>query len=403
LRFIVRDYGCGIHPDQLVNVFQPFVQAGDDTHRLYEGTGLGLAITSKLVQALGGCVYANSTLGAGSEFCVEFPYEQDEVDVESVAEQMRNTIVLLIPGQNMPEDNVPVMEKLLTTYQINYRILSSMDDLDHVILQGSQSNSLTDLSQASQSSVSDGSDDSLSHHHDMIFLPKDRAYLCLVDESVYEREVWQRWKEHHSPTVLLTFGPDYTVPETSNHYRNLLQILPSVLVQSLADSMEEAKALKAPKIKGRRRKMTFSRAKKPNAPVREKQDISILVVEDNVINQKVLIALLKKIGYTQVDVVGDGSMAVDAVEHNKYDIVLMDVQMPVMDGLEATKIIGERQQEKFVQGDKTPAPKIVFVTASVDQELEEQAAKLGAVGFVPKPFNLRQLETCMTELCKSLT
>ena len=132
--------------------------------------------------------------------------------------------------------------------------------------------------------------------------------------------------------------------------------------------------------------------------------MSILIVEDNVINQKVLKALLKKLGYTRTCVVGDGQMAVDAVEQSKYDVVLMDVQMPVMDGLEATRVIGQRQKEKVLElGDAAEAgPKIVFVTATVDQTLEDEAKELGAVGFVPKPFNLRQLEGCMTEICRSL-
>lgn len=72
-------------------------------------------------------------------------------------------------------------------------------------------------------------------------------------------------------------------------------------------------------------------------------------------------------------------------------------------GLTATRLIGERQKEKLnEEGEGYVCPKIVFVTATVDQTLEDEAKKLGAVGFVPKPFNLRQLETCMTELCRSL-
>jgi len=418
LRFIVQDYGCGIQPNQLENIFQPFVQAGDDTKRLYEGTGLGLAITSKLVLALGGCVYANSRVNVGSEFIVELPFTEKAFDVVGMGQQLAKTTVLLIPGQNMPVDRVPVMEKVLEAYKVPYQTLSSMDDLDRVMLQNSSSS--FDYSRrslgSSASSISMASDDSASTYttntvSPPIVLPNDHAYVCFIDESVYEREVMQRWKEQPVSTVLLTFGPDYTVAETSNHYRNLLQIVPSVLMQSLVDAVGEAQSQSTPAgSRQPRRRSTAQinikqkKKKKPHVVSRNKDDIAILIVEDNVINQKVLRALLKKLGYTHVCVVGDGQLAVDAVEQTKYDVVLMDVQMPVMDGLEATRVIGQRQKEKSLKlGDAAGVgPKIVFVTATVDQALEDEAKELGAVGFVPKPFNLRQLETCMTEICRSL-
>lgn len=410
IRFIVQDYGCGIHPNQLQNIFKPFVQAGDDTKKLYEGTGLGLAITSKLVQALGGCVYANSKVNVGSEFIVELPFAHPTFDISGMTQRLAKTTVLLVRGNNMPVDRIPVMKQILDAYEVPHQILSSMDDLDRIMLQNSSSNfdqSGTSFgsSASTMSMISDDSSASATPQVPIV-LPIDHSYICLVDESVFQRQAMQRWKEQPVSTVLLTFGPDYTVAETSQHYRDLLQIVPSVLMQSLAEAAEEARSTSS---KQTRRRTTSElkankKKKKPHVEAREKEDVSILIVEDNVINQKVLRALLKKLGYTRVCVVGDGQMAVDAVEQTKYDVVLMDVQMPVMDGLEATRVIGQRQKEQLNElGDAAePGPKIVFVTATVDQTLEDEAKELGAVGFVPKPFNLRQLETCMTEICRSL-
>ena len=386
LRFVVKDYGCGIRPNQLENIFKPFVQAGDDTKKMYEGTGLGLAITTRLVKALSGCVYANSVVNEGSEFIVEFPYEEDIFDAEGVGQKLDRVTVLLVPGKHMPADRVPVVKQILESYQVNYRILDNMEDMDRIA-----------LLQPDGSPIPEPSGSVLPPIH----LPSDHAYVCLIDESAYQRKVMQRFKELPLATLLLTFGPDYTVAETSHHYRDLLQIIPSVLMQSLADAVEEAR----PATRSSKTKASFARRNSmgSHAGSRKKEDVAILAAEDNVINQKVLRALLKKLGYTNFSVADNGKMAVDAVERGKYDVVLMDVQMPVMDGLTATRLIGERQKEKMKEeGDGYVGPKIVFVTATVDQTLEDEAKKLGAVGFVPKPFNLRQLETCMTELCRSL-
>ena len=315
----------------------------------------------------------------------------------------------------MPADRIPVMKEILDAYQVPYKVLSGMDDLDRVTFHPTSDDSKSCESSASSSAstttstMSMASDDSSSSNAaplPSIVVPNDHSFVCIVDETVFERQVMQGWKERASSTVLMTFGPDYTVPETSQHHRDLLQIIPSVLMQSLADAVEEAQsaASKQPRRRMTREHSVHKKKKKPHVETREKEDVSILIVEDNVINQKVLKALLKKLGYTRTCVVGDGQLAVDAVEQAKYDVVLMDVQMPVMDGLEATRVIGQRQKEKMEElGDAAePGPKIVFVTASVDQALEDEAKELGAVGFVPKPFNLRQLETCMTEICRSL-
>jgi signal transduction histidine kinase/CheY-like chemotaxis protein len=410
IRFIVQDYGCGINPSQLQNIFKPFVQAGHDTKKLYEGTGLGLAITSRLVQALGGCVYANSKADVGSEFIVELPFTHPTFDVATLSDRLAKTTVLLVPGKNMPKDRIPILKKHFEAYQIPHLVLSSMDELDRITLRSSSPTCDQSGFGSSQSTASMLSDDSLfstaSTTPASIVLPRDHSYVCLVDESIFEREVMQRWKEQPVSSVLITFGPDYTVAETSQHHRDLLQIIPSVLMQSLADAVEEAQAIPS-QVSSRRSKRDSVGKKKNKNPLeetRDKEDISILIVEDNVINQKVLRALLKKLGYTRTCVVGDGQMAVDAVEQAKYDVVLMDVQMPVMDGLEATRVIGQRQRDKIEElGDAAePGPKIVFVTATVDQTLEDEAKELGAVGFVPKPFNLRQLDTCMTEICRSI-
>eukprot|EP00522_Entomoneis_paludosa_P011115 CAMPEP_0172439646 /NCGR_PEP_ID=MMETSP1065-20121228/561_1 /TAXON_ID=265537 /ORGANISM="Amphiprora paludosa, Strain CCMP125" /LENGTH=897 /DNA_ID=CAMNT_0013188355 /DNA_START=80 /DNA_END=2776 /DNA_ORIENTATION=- len=104
--------------------------------------------------------------------------------------------------------------------------------------------------------------------------------------------------------------------------------------------------------------------------------LRILIAEDNLVNQKVLLRTLNRIGLKHVDIVDNGQLAVQASERESYDLIFMDVQMPVMDGLEATRIIAERPQH----------PKIVFLTAHALQDYQDKASAAGGDGFISKPF-----------------
>jgi CheY-like chemotaxis protein len=111
--------------------------------------------------------------------------------------------------------------------------------------------------------------------------------------------------------------------------------------------------------------------------------IRILVAEDNKINQKVLNRTLNRIGLEEIDIVDDGQKAVEAAASKAYDIIFMDLQMPVMDGLEATRIITRRRNENGQE-----FPKIVFLTAHALQDYQAQAADAGGDGFISKPFKI---------------
>jgi CheY-like chemotaxis protein len=113
-----------------------------------------------------------------------------------------------------------------------------------------------------------------------------------------------------------------------------------------------------------------------------------LIAEDNRVNQKVRVRMLKRMELHDIAVVDNGLKAVDREAAEPFDIVLMDMQMPVMDGIEATKRIVGRQE-----GDH-PIASVVFVTAHVSSSCEAMCEKAGGVDYLPKPFNLEQIEKC---------
>lgn len=111
--------------------------------------------------------------------------------------------------------------------------------------------------------------------------------------------------------------------------------------------------------------------------------IRVMIAEDNHINQKVLHRTLTRIGIQDIDIVGNGKQAVEAHEKKGYDIIFMDLQMPIMDGLEATGIISSRKKAK-----NEAFPKIAFLTAHALQDYQDKAAACGVDGFISKPFKM---------------
>jgi CheY-like chemotaxis protein len=121
------------------------------------------------------------------------------------------------------------------------------------------------------------------------------------------------------------------------------------------------------------------------------QELRVLVAEDNAINQKVLLRILNRLGINNVVVVGNGQQAVDREGAQPFDVVLMDMQMPVMDGVAACEIIVKRQGGH-------PKATVAFVTAHASGEFEKECFKAGASDFISKPFNIRDIERCLQKL-----
>jgi len=123
------------------------------------------------------------------------------------------------------------------------------------------------------------------------------------------------------------------------------------------------------------------------------------MAEDNAINQKVLARMLQRLGIKHLDIVDNGEKAVEKEAKNRYDLILMDMQMPVMDGLEACQLIlGRQERGVSSHHHTTPPPLVVFVTAQASTETEVACLNAGAAGFLPKPFNIREITKLLQRL-----
>jgi signal transduction histidine kinase len=341
LRFIVKDYGTGISEKDFERIFKPFKQANSYTEQLYGGTGLGLAITSKLAKGLGGTISVDSVEGEWSEFTVDFPFYNELAETAKMAKKLERVTVISVNKHASPNT---VERNVFDKNSIHYIKFADMGAMTETM--------------SKKDAIVPG-----------------RFYICLIQEHLYKEEAYKRFSQI-AKTTLLTYGPNYSVKETCGHYRSLLRLLPSVLIESFSKQMEAAMATV------------------PGANLEDPADsqplvyekIKVLVAEDNTINQKVLIRMLNRLGVMDVDVVDNGQKAVDReAEKGDYDIVYMDMQMPVMGGIDATKFIVERR------GDN-PRPKVVFVTANVSTGFESEAQDAGGDGFISKPFSIQAIE-----------
>lgn len=308
LRFSIKDYGCGIKKENLKSIFKPFVQVGSDESKIFEGTGLGLAITSKLVKAMGGAVYAKSEEGKWSEFHVEFPFEISDIpdhvtidigegdfnkdvttsnttkllpnqpaDVQGMSKRLSNKTVLLVHSSAHDYEasqSLPHIERIFQAYHIDYIILKKMDELDEFTV-GEDATTIPESDRPR-------------------LLDPHRCYICLVDETLYQREPLERLSSRVS-TVLLSFGPEFGVEETAGHWRNLLQVLPSVLMQSIIEAVEEATGVSPennaavdsgfqgiPDSSGNARHHSFLKPiTRTSVRTRPRDEVSILVAEGN--------------------------------------------------------------------------------------------------------------------------
>lgn len=342
VRFVVKDYGRGINKKDFGRIFQPFKQADSSTEVLYGGTGLGLAITSKLVKGLNGSISVDSVEGEWSEFTVDIPYNGPPVDEKGISESLKSIVLWLV---NKEDSCTNLLEShVLPTFGVDFKRFASMGELE------------------------DG----------FVYLKPVSARqcaICLCHENQHKPDSYDRLVKKVPKSMLLTFGPNYNVTGANGHYRSLNQVLPSVLMKSFVAQVNSYANV------SKDVKRVSARQAKPVA----NSEIRILIAEDNAINQKVLVRMLKRLGLVNMDVVDNGKKAVELAASLPYDIVYMDIQMPIMGGLEACKLIVEQRGSNYL-------PKVVFVTAHASDDFEAEGMEAGGDGFVSKPYNVHELQ-----------
>jgi PAS domain S-box-containing protein len=347
----VRDTGIGIPPDRIECLFEEFEQVDSSTTRRYGGTGLGLAISKRLAELMGGSIRVESDLGVGSRFRFSFIARAG-----SAASAFESAVDLAI----MHQKRVLIVDDNETNRFILRRQTSSWGLRPTAVSSGAAAVDLVRAGEPWDVAILDlcmPDIDGLETARRLRLLPEGRTLPLLLLTSVGSQELQAASRE-----TLASFAAVLTKPANPDRLR-------IELARSLGSSGDRPAARAMP--------LAFD----PTLAVR--RPLRILVAEDNHINQKVALKMLERMGY-RADVVSDGAEAIEAVRRQTYDVILMDLQMPEIDGIEATR------QIRAEAGGK-PIPRIVAMTANVMEEDRQRCLDAGMEDFLRKPVSVTEL------------
>ena len=346
LRFAVRDTGIGIQPEQIARIFKPFCQADGSTTRKYGGTGLGLSISRRIAQMMGGEMSVESALGKGSSFIFTArfkgdvsigvpPLENVRILLGESHAGLRHALAEQIRGWggepavcHEPAMLIPMLRSALKSGQ-PYQF----------VLLGSRIHDCGWMDQIESASNAFG--------------PAGVNFV-LIAPVTQRKNGWHRHRGNLAAILTRPVRSDQLLAVLSSQVRPLGHTLPQL-------------------------------TEKPT--VMHSMGSLILIAEDNAINQRVAARMLEKLGY-RADVVGNGLEAVEAFTSINYDLVLMDCQMPEMDGFEATSVI----RCKTAGGASVP---IVAMTAHAMKGDRERCLEAGMSDYITKPVRAEELATVL--------
>ncbi|MEM8860381.1 MAG: response regulator [Chloroflexota bacterium] len=350
--FTVRDTGIGIPKNRVDRLFKSFSQVDASTTRKFGGTGLGLAISKKLSEMMGGDMWVESVEGKGSEFKFTVVFEKTELANPSSIHTA--SPINMIEKRVLIVDDNATNRKILRHQFESWYMVPEEADSGNTALQLINSGKKYDLIIL----------DMQMPEMDGLMLA---ARLKLIDHL------------KHVPFVMLTsLGQiDGSDPRAALLTKSLTKpVKPSLLFNTIINIFASKSTLK-----------NYNARPKPamriNKLLADDFPLKILLAEDNLVNQKVAKKMLEKLGY-RPDIVADGLEAVTAVKEFKYDVVLMDVQMPNMDGVEATKVIR-------TEIDPAEQPQIIAMTANALVGDREKYLEAGMDDYISKPVRVKEI------------
>ncbi len=364
LLFSVRDTGIGIPLEKQESIFRAFEQADGSTSRRFGGTGLGLAISSQLVELMRGKIWLESRVGEGSVFCFTASFiadPEEDYAFELLSDLDLTGVKVLVVDDNA--SNREIIREILESWKMDPVAVSGIEEARDAYFRANEAN--------------------------------EPFLLAVLDSEMPMSSGFTlaRWlmdrQGHVTPRIIMMLTGSKT--RSRNEMQSLgiragvsKPVRPSDLFEAIIAALDIATA----------RKMS-SPGITDDTPVKEEHPLRILVAEDTAFNQKFIIRLLGRRGH-QVTIAENGLKAVEALKKDTFDLVLMDVQMPEMDGFEATAAIREMEKtgEQHIP--------IIAMTAHSMKGDREQCLQAGMDDYVSKPVSSDALFKAIRSLIPGL-
>ncbi|MCC5896722.1 MAG: PAS domain S-box protein [Phormidium sp. BM_Day4_Bin.17] len=356
----VRDTGIGIPQERLDRLFKPFSQVDASTTREYGGTGLGLAIAQRLCQLMGGRMWVESAVNVGSTFSFTFTGRAIALsrlrDLTETQPDLQQARILVV------DDNATNRQILVRQTQFwGMHPFAAASGAEALVL------------------LEDGA------RFDVAVLDMQMPQM---DGLTLAKKIRQRTEGAELPLVMFT---SIGKPEIRKDYEslNFVAFLNKPIKQSqLYDVLVAALG------QGTVQSQGWAKGTTPTKPASKPVDVlslRVLLAEDNAINQKVALRILERMGY-RADVAANGLEVIGALHRQPYDVILMDVQMPELDGLETTRrIVEDAATFPF------PKPRIIAMTANAMQGDREACLAAGMDDYVSKPIRVEQLARALAQ------
>ncbi|MBF0225186.1 MAG: response regulator [Desulfobacterales bacterium] len=356
IRFSISDTGIGIPSNRMERLFRAFSQVDVSTTRKYGGTGLGLAISKQICELMGGEIDVESVEDKGSLFWFTAVFEKlsDKKIEYPVYPDITNKLILLVDDNSV---NIEVMEGYLKKLNCRFHSAANAKEAISLLKLAADTQSPFDIAIIDYMMPQMNGDD-LSKLIKSDPVLKNITLIMLITRDLKNDIV--RMKQIGISGFLIK------PLKQSQFYKSI----DSVINEQKENNVDNAQ---------------YEFIKETTLIDPEKKKFNILLAEDNPVNQKIVVKLLVKKGYT-VDVVSNGKKAIDALNKGFYDLILMDVQMPEMDGLEATNII----RDTIVDSKVKNIP-IVAMTAHVMKGDKEKCLEAGMTDYISKPISPTEL------------
>jgi two-component system, sensor histidine kinase and response regulator len=375
IRFEVADSGIGIAPEVQAKLFRPFVQADSSTTRKYGGTGLGLSISKQLVELMDGQMGINSTTGQGSTFwcTIGFAKQADAPCAILPLGDLHGRRILIVDDN---ESNRLILHHLVTGWGMLADMAENAADALRQVMETHAQGIAYDLAILD---VMMPGKDGLELAREFRQHPAATGMRIVVLTSLLQRG--------HAEQARQAGAMGY-LPKPARHDQ-LRECLRTVLGITPAEREDTRPADQASP------QLVTRHSLADNLPRQR-----ILIVEDNLINQKLAVRMAEKLGY-HPDVVDNGKEALTALVKEHYALILMDCQMPVMDGFEATRLIREgetaarSERQTSHASPRTPHMPIIAVTANAMQGDREHCLASGMDDYLSKPIQLDTLRAVL--------